>query len=68
MLGKSTLKGRFLPSVEYIACSEKEVLGKELLLYCLCDHHHKTADLSLRDDLYAYLYICLLVLLPLLSQ
>lgn len=68
MLGKSTLKGNFLPGVEYIGCSEKAVLGKQLLLCCLCDHHHRTADLSLRDNLYTYLYICLGVVLPLLSQ
>lgn len=43
MLGKNTLKGNSLPSVEYIGSSEKEVLGEQLLLYCLCYHHHRTA-------------------------
>ena len=68
MLGKSTWKGNSLPSAEYIGSSEKDVLEEQLLLYCLCYHHHRTADLSLRDDLYIYLYICIEVLLPLLSQ
>lgn len=63
-----TLKGNSLPSVEYSGFSENYVLGEQLLLCCLCYHYHGTADLSLRDDLYICLYICIDALLPLLYQ